>query len=46
MNKSRPWALKNCDNSQLPVYWQANRKAWIIANMFTDWFYKWLVPLT
>lgn len=45
INRSlNPRAMKNVNKSSLPVYWQANRKAWMTANVFENWFYNSFVP--
>jgi hypothetical protein len=33
-----PRALKNKKKSDVPVLWRANRKAWVTAQLFEDWF--------
>ncbi|XP_064421091.1 tigger transposable element-derived protein 1-like [Latimeria chalumnae] len=33
-----PHALKGQNKSQLPVFWQSNRRAWVTAALFIDWF--------
>ncbi|XP_053145989.1 tigger transposable element-derived protein 1-like [Hemicordylus capensis] len=32
-----PRALKGKNKSQLPVFWRANRRAWVTAAVFSDW---------
>jgi hypothetical protein len=32
-----PRALKGKNNEHLPVYWSANKKAWVTASLFTEW---------
>lgn len=39
VNKSmNPRALKGKDKDRLPVYWRANKKAWVTSTLFLDWF--------
>lgn len=35
-----PRALKYKDKACLPVFWQSNRKAWVTAVLFTQWFHQ------
>ena len=35
-------ALKN----DLPVIWKSNKKAWVTAALFSDWFHNYLVKFT
>lgn len=45
INRSlNPRAMKNIDKSALPVYWEANKKAWMTAYVFENWFNKSFVP--
>lgn len=45
INRSlNPRALKGVDKTLLPVYWEANKKAWMTAYVFENWFYKCFVP--
>ncbi|KAK9736548.1 DDE superfamily endonuclease [Popillia japonica] len=30
--------LKNIDKSRLPVHWKSNKKSWMTAALFEDWF--------
>lgn len=39
-----PRALKNKNKNNLPVYWQHNRKAWVTAILFTQWFHECFIP--
>lgn len=39
-----PRAFKGIDKSKLPVYWKANSKAWVTAELFKDWFLNCFVP--
>lgn len=38
--------LKNKDKKLLPVYWQSNKKAWVTAALFTEWFHECFIPET
>lgn len=45
INKSlMPRALRGKDFKQLPVHFMANKKAWMTANLFKDWFNNCFVP--
>ncbi|UYV61472.1 TIGD1 [Cordylochernes scorpioides] len=45
VNKSKmPRAFKGVNINNLPVYWRANKKAWITAAMFTEWFHECFIP--
>lgn len=33
-----PRCMKHVNKSKLPVYWRANKKAWVTSKMFEDWF--------
>ena len=33
-----PRALKSLYKTKLPVHWRSNKKAWITASLFKDWF--------
>ena len=45
INKSlAPRAFKGIKVNRLPVYWMANKKAWVTATVFTEWFHKCFVP--
>lgn len=33
-----PRALKNQNKDNLPVFWRANKKAWVTSAVFCDWF--------
>ncbi|XP_057669935.1 tigger transposable element-derived protein 1-like [Diorhabda carinulata] len=35
-----PRALKNQNKDNLPVFWRANKKAWVTSAIFCDWFRK------
>lgn len=39
-----PRAFKGMDKTKLPVYWRANKRAWMTAVLFKDWFYNLFVP--
>ncbi|XP_053551170.1 tigger transposable element-derived protein 1-like [Bombina bombina] len=39
-----PRALKNYVKTRLPVHWRANKKAWVTAALFEDWFDTCFVP--
>lgn len=39
-----PRALKNVDKSKLPVFWRANKKAWMTELLFKEWFFQMFVP--
>lgn len=40
--KSR--AFKSKDMNHLPVFWRANNKAWVTAQIFSDWFTNCFIP--
>lgn len=45
INKSKmPRAFKGVNINNLPVYWRANKKAWLTAAMFTEWFHECFIP--
>ena len=33
-----PRAFKKTDKNKLPVFWRSNKKAWVTAHIFLDWF--------
>jgi hypothetical protein len=33
-----PRALKGKNKEHLPVYWKANKKVWVTASLFSEWF--------
>ncbi|GFR13043.1 tigger transposable element-derived protein 1 [Trichonephila clavata] len=35
-----PRSMKGCNKTNLPVYWRANKKAWMTKYLFKDWFYN------
>lgn len=37
-----PGALKNQNKDDLPVFWRANKKAWVTSAIFCDWFFLFL----
>jgi len=39
-----PRAFKGIDKSKLSVYWKANSKAWVTAELFKDRFLNCFVP--
>lgn len=39
-----PRALKGINKNALPVYWKANSKAWVTADLFRNWFLNCFVP--
>ncbi|XP_023232705.1 tigger transposable element-derived protein 1-like [Centruroides sculpturatus] len=39
-----PRALKNKSKADLPVIWKSNRKAWVTASLFEDWFGHNFIP--
>lgn len=39
-----PRALKNQNKDLLPVFWRANKKAWVTSAVFCDWFRNCFVP--
>jgi hypothetical protein len=43
-NSENPRALKNIDKNSLPVFYRSNRKAWMTALLFEDWFSNCFVP--
>lgn len=40
----KPRALKNKNMNDLPVFWRANKKGWVTAKLFTDWFLNCFIP--
>ncbi|GFQ91990.1 tigger transposable element-derived protein 1 [Trichonephila clavata] len=45
INKSKqPRSFKGININNLSVYWNANKKAWVTATLFTDWFNNRFVP--
>ncbi|UYV68152.1 TIGD1 [Cordylochernes scorpioides] len=45
INKSKmPRAFKGVNINNLPVYWRANKEAWVTAAMFTEWFHECFIP--
>ncbi|XP_060129836.1 tigger transposable element-derived protein 1-like [Zootoca vivipara] len=39
-----PRALKGKNKNLLPVFWQPNKKSWVTAATFLDWFHNCFVP--
>ncbi|XP_023229770.1 tigger transposable element-derived protein 1-like [Centruroides sculpturatus] len=39
-----PRAMKNLNKSNFPVYWAANKKAWVTTELFIKWFLNCFVP--
>lgn len=39
-----PCAFKGIKKDDLPVYWMANKKAWVTAATFSHWFHTMFVP--
>lgn len=37
-HSANPRVLKNIDKSRLPVHWKSNKKSWMTAALFEDWF--------
>lgn len=35
-----PRALKGKNRSEFPVFWRANKRAWVTSTLFEDWFYN------
>ncbi|XP_017789938.1 PREDICTED: tigger transposable element-derived protein 1-like [Habropoda laboriosa] len=45
INKSKtPRSFKGININNLPVYWMANKKAWVTATLFNEWFHNFFVP--
>ncbi|XP_067135124.1 tigger transposable element-derived protein 1-like [Centruroides vittatus] len=45
INKSKmPRIFKGININHLPVYWRANKKAWVTATMFNEWFHECYIP--
>ncbi|XP_065265437.1 tigger transposable element-derived protein 1-like [Emys orbicularis] len=40
---ANPRALKDKNKTLLPVFWQSNKKAWVTAALFLDWFHECLI---
>lgn len=40
----KPRSFKGININNLPVYWNANKKAWVTATLFNDWFHNSFVP--
>jgi transposase-like protein/uncharacterized protein CbrC (UPF0167 family) len=41
---NNPRALKNKNKNCLPVFWQHNKKAWMTAILFLEWFHQCFIP--
>jgi hypothetical protein len=41
---ANPQALKDKNKNLLPVFWQSNKKAWMMAVLFLDWFHQCFIP--
>lgn len=39
-----PRAFKGVVKSTLPIIWKVNKKAWVTASLFEDWFSNYFVP--
>ena len=39
-----PCVLKNKNKLALPVYWRANRKAWVTSELYMYWIHPRFVP--
>jgi hypothetical protein len=39
-----PRALIGKNINLLPVFWQSNKKAWVTAALFFDWFHQYFIP--
>ena len=39
-----PRAFKGVSVASLPVFWKANKKAWVTMNIFEDWFMNCFIP--
>ncbi|CAM5178121.1 unnamed protein product [Eretmochelys imbricata] len=39
-----PRALKGKNKNLLPVFWQSNKKSWVRAALFLDWFHTCFIP--
>jgi hypothetical protein len=39
-----PRAMKNVDKTSLPVYWRANKKAWMTGILFKRLFFNCFIP--
>jgi hypothetical protein len=35
-----PRALKGKNKNLLPEFWQSNKRAWVTAELFLDWFHQ------
>ncbi|CAM4402597.1 unnamed protein product [Caretta caretta] len=41
---ANPRALNGKNKNLLSVFWQSNKKAWVMAVLFLDWFHKCFIP--
>jgi hypothetical protein len=41
---ANPRARKGNNRNLLPVFWQSNKKAWVTAVLFLDWFHQYFIP--
>ncbi|XP_072270768.1 tigger transposable element-derived protein 1-like [Pyxicephalus adspersus] len=39
-----PRALRKVTKASLPVIWMANKKAWVTADVFQEWFLNYFIP--
>jgi hypothetical protein len=39
-----PRCFKNIEKNNLPVFFRANKKAWMTQDLFKDWFYNCFIP--
>ncbi|GFQ75808.1 tigger transposable element-derived protein 1 [Trichonephila clavata] len=43
-HSSAPRVMKNINKTQLSVFWQSNKKAWMTQDLFKDWFFNCFIP--
>lgn len=43
-NSLKPRAMKGINVESLPVYWRANKKAWMTKDLFDDWLRNCFIP--
>jgi hypothetical protein len=41
---ANPCALKGKNKNLLPMFWQSNKKAWVMAALILDWFHQCFIP--
>ncbi|GFY64242.1 tigger transposable element-derived protein 1 [Trichonephila inaurata madagascariensis] len=41
---STPRVMKNINKTQLPVFWQSNKKSWMTQDLLKNWFYNCFIP--